>query len=97
MDSPSYGRGPEEEVWRLEENLYPFVQICANLLSAKPLLFLINSYTTGISPTMLKNIIQLTISGKYGGALTQGEIGLPITHSQMALPCGIFARWEAER
>ncbi len=97
MDPPSYGRGPEGEVWRLEENLYPFVHICAQLLSAKPLFFLINSYTTGISPTILKNIIQLTVSGKYGGTLTQGEIGLPITHSQMALPCGIFARWEATR
>ncbi len=95
MDPPSFGRGPQGEIWKLEENLYDFVQSCLSILSPTPLFFLINSYTTGISSTVLKNIMSMTLSKTYSGTLTHGELGLPITQSPLVLPCGIFGRWEA--
>ncbi|WP_166241504.1 class I SAM-dependent methyltransferase [Paenibacillus turpanensis] len=94
MDPPSYGRGPGGEVWKLEDSLYPFVQFCTSILSDTPLFFLINSYTTGLSPTVLKNIMSMTLVKKYGGTITSGEIGLPITNSGLVLPAGILARWQ---
>jgi 23S rRNA (cytosine1962-C5)-methyltransferase len=94
MDPPSYGRGPNGETWKLEDDLYPFIQTCMSILSDKPLFLLINSYTTGISSTVLHNILTLAMKRKHGGTITSGEIGLPITHSGMNLPCGILARWE---
>jgi 23S rRNA (cytosine1962-C5)-methyltransferase len=94
MDPPSYGRGPNGETWKLEDDLYPFIETCMSILSDKPLFLLINSYTTGISSTVLQNILTLAMKRKYGGTITSGEIGLPITHSGMNLPCGILARWE---
>jgi len=96
MDPPSYGRGTGGEVWKLEESLYPFVELCTTILSERPLFFLINSYTTGLSPTVLGNIARLTIAGKHGGRITNGEIGLPITSRNMVLPAGILCRWEDE-
>ncbi|WP_199614848.1 class I SAM-dependent methyltransferase [Paenibacillus alkalitolerans] len=96
MDPPSYGRGPGGEVWKLENNLYPFLEFCTTILSKKPLFVLINSYTTGLSPTVLSNIARLTLSEKYGGSITSGEIGLPITMKNMLLPAGILCRWESE-
>ena len=95
MDPPSYGRGANGEVWKFEENLPELVNLCAQVLSDKPLFFLINSYTTGISSTVLQNILELTISKKYKGKVSNGEIGLPMTNSKMVLPCGIYGRWES--
>ncbi|MDQ0169230.1 23S rRNA (cytosine1962-C5)-methyltransferase [Paenibacillus tundrae] len=95
MDPPSYGRGPNGETWKLEQNLYPFLKSCMNILSDNPLFLLINSYTTGISPTVLRNMLTMTMSAQYGGNITAGEIGLPITRSGLDLPCGILGRWES--
>ncbi|KKO53870.1 class I SAM-dependent methyltransferase [Paenibacillus sp. DMB20] len=94
MDPPSYGRGPGGETWKLEQSLYPFLESCLDILSDKPLFLLINSYTTGISPTVLKNMLSMTLQPKYGGTISAGEIGLPITQSGLNLPCGILGRWE---
>ncbi|WP_159883131.1 class I SAM-dependent methyltransferase [Paenibacillus puerhi] len=95
MDPPSYGRGPNGETWKLETNLYPFVESCMSIMTDKPLFMLINSYTTGISATVLKNVLSLSLGRSYGGSITCGEIGLPITASSLSLPCGILGRWEA--
>ncbi|MFB0844923.1 class I SAM-dependent methyltransferase [Paenibacillus oleatilyticus] len=95
MDPPSYGRGPNGETWKLETNLYPFVETCMSILTDKPLFFLINSYTTGISATVLHNTLALSLGRTHGGTITCGEIGLPITASKLTLPCGILGRWEA--
>jgi len=95
MDPPSYGRGPKGETWKLEENLYPFLQSCTSILSDNPLFLLINSYTTGLSPTVLEHLLTMSMQKKYGGEINCGEIGLPITKSGLALPCGILGRWES--
>lgn len=95
MDPPSYGRGPNGETWKLEENLYPFLKSCMTILSDNPLFMLVNSYTTGISSTVLRNMLTMTMSAQYGGDITAGEIGLPITRSGLDLPCGILGRWES--
>lgn len=94
MDPPSYGRGANGEVWKFEDNIYELVELCLQVLSDKPLFFLINSYTTGISSTVLKNILNITISKTYQGTVTAGEIGLPMEDSNLILPCGIYGRWE---
>lgn len=94
MDPPSYGRGANGEVWKFEENICDLVELCTKILSDTPLFFLINSYTTGISSTVLENILNLNITKKYNGKVTSGEIGLPMTNSKLILPCGIFGRWE---
>ena len=93
MDPPSYGRGTSGEVWKFEENISDLVQLCATLLSNKPLFFLINSYTTGISSTVLGDILKLNLSKKYNGKVEVGEVGLPMKESNLVLPCGIYARW----
>ena len=92
MDPPSYGRGANGEVWNIEESLYMLVELCTKVLSDKPLFFLINSYTTGLSPTILANILSMTIKKK--GKVTCGEVGLPMKDSSLILPCGIYGRWE---
>ena len=94
MDPPSYGRGANGEVWKFEDNLCDLVELCSKVLSDTPLFFLINSYTTGISSTVLENILNLNIAKKYGGKVSNGEIGLPMTNSKLILPCGIYGRWE---
>ena len=94
MDPPSYGRGANGEVWQFENNIYDLVELCTKVLSDNPLFFLINSYTTGISSTVLTNILNLTVSKKYKGRAYAGEIGLPMENSNLVLPCGIFGRWE---
>lgn len=91
MDPPSYGRGPGGEVWKLEDSLYGFVERCALLLSDDPMFFVINSYTTGLQPGVLTNIMTLTLPK---GKISADEIGLPISSSGMVLPCGATARWE---
>ena len=92
MDPPSYGRGTNGEVWKFEENIADLVELCSKVLSDEPLFFLINSYTTGISSTVLENILRLNIKKK--GKLSHGEVGLPMTNSKLILPCGIYGRWE---
>ena len=94
MDPPSFGRGANKEVWRFEEDLFNLVELCSKLLSDDPLFFIINSYTTGISSEVLKNILSLNINHK--GIITNGEIGLPMENSDLVLPCGIYGRWEKD-
>lgn len=94
MDPPSYGRGANGEVWKFEENIYDLIKLCMNVLSDNPLFFLINSYTTGISSTVLENVLKMNMNGKYKGKFSAGEIGLPMTNSNLTLPCGIFTKWE---
>ena len=95
MDPPSYGRGPSGEVWKLEENLWPFVQLVSGVLSDKPLFVIINSYTTGLSPSTLTYISESIFTKKYGGHSHSEELGLPATESGLVLPCGAACRWEA--
>ena len=95
MDPPSYGRGPGGEVWKLEDELYPLVQKCVSLLSDSPLFFLINSYTTGLQPAVLSDILKLTLAKKHGGTVSADEIGLPVSDSDLILPCGASGRWSA--
>mgnify|MGYP004471061625 FL=1 len=95
MDPPSYGRGPNGEVWKFEQNLDILINACLKILSDKPLFFLINAYTTGISSTVLYNILKTTLERKYGGSTDSGEIGLPITTNNLVLPCGIYGRWQS--
>lgn len=95
MDPPSYGRGSNKEVWSLEKDLNGLVHLCYELLSDRPLFFIINSYTTGISPTTLENLLAITVFKKYHGKITCGELGIPITSGNLILPCGIYGRWES--
>ncbi len=94
MDPPSYGRGANGEVWDIEKDLYELVNLCSEILSDKPLFFLINSYTTGLSSYVLNNILEMTVNKKYSGKITCGEVGLPIKENNLVLPCGIYGRWE---
>lgn len=94
MDPPSYGRGAKGEVWQFEENIYDLVELCTKVLSDAPLFFLINSYTTGISSTVLKNILNITVEKNHKGKVECGEIGIPMEESKLVLPCGIYGRWE---
>ncbi len=96
MDPPSYGRGPGGEVWKLEENLFPFVKLCAKVLSDKPLFVIINSYTTGLAPSVLGYMLHMLVAEKYGGKVTWDELGLPVTETGLALPCGATGRWFSE-
>ena len=93
MDPPSYGRGTSGEVWQFEENISELVELCTKVLSNKPLFFLINSYTTGISAEVLGNILKINLK-RYKGKISSGEIGLPMKNSNLILPCGIYGRWE---
>ncbi len=97
MDPPSYGRGPSGEVWKIENELYCLVEECVKIMSNKPLFFLINSYTTGLSASVLKNILSLTMGRKYDGKIESDELGIPMSAKKgLALPCGISGRWQAE-
>ena len=97
MDPPSYGRGANGEVWKFEENIGNLVSLCMQVLSDKPLFFLINSYTTGISSMVLENLLRLNMKNKKIRAnYENGEIGLPMSNSNLILPCGIYARFEAK-
>lgn len=95
MDPPSYGRGANGEVWDIEKNLSYLVKICTEILSDEPLFFLINSYTTGLSSTVLANLIRMTVNKKCEGNVSCGEIGLEIKENNLILPCGIYGRWES--
>ncbi|HMM30850.1 MAG TPA: class I SAM-dependent methyltransferase [Clostridia bacterium] len=92
MDPPSYGRGPNGEMWKMEDDLYPLVAECVKLLSEEPLFFLINSYTTGLAPSVLTNVLKTALKGK-GGKVESDEVGLPITRGGLCLPCGASGRW----
>lgn len=93
MDPPSYGRGPNGEVWKLTEQVYALVEQCVALLSDHPLFFYINSYTTGLSPSVMQYILRALIPARFGGTVDADEIGLPVTASGWVLPCGSTARW----
>lgn len=96
MDPPSYGRGPGGEVWKLEDCIYDLVQTCAGVLSDKPLFFLLNSYTTGLSPSVMAYILKDVLCTRFGGNVTADEIGLPVEATQSVLPCGSTAIWQSE-
>lgn len=97
MDPPSFGRGANKEVWDIEKDLYNLVEKCTELLSEEPILFLINSYTTGLSMTVLENILRLTVGKKYDGFISSDELGIKTMDKNIILPCGIYARWEKEK
>ncbi|MBQ4145293.1 MAG: class I SAM-dependent methyltransferase [Clostridia bacterium] len=96
MDPPSYGRGPNGELWKLEQELFGLINLCMQVLSDKPLFFLVNTYTTGLSGQIMENIFSLTLEKKYGGSFRIGEVGLPISHNGLILPCGYSSRWRCD-
>ena len=93
MDPPSYGRGPSGEIWKLEKDLYPFLELVVGVLSEDPLFILINSYTTGLAPSVLGYLLGTLVGKKYGGQIACDELGLPVTASGLNLPCGSTGRW----
>lgn len=93
MDPPSYGRGPKGEVWKIEDAIHPLVKLCSQLLSDRPLFFLINSYTTGLAPSVLSYMLSVEIASRHKGTVTAGELGLPVTRTGLVLPCGASGRW----
>lgn len=95
MDPPSYGRGPGGEVWKLEEQIYSLVEQCVPILSEKPLFFLLNSYTTGLSAAVMEYLLGVLIQKRFGGTVSSDEIGLPVTDTGLVLPCGSTAVWQA--
>ena len=94
MDPPSYGRGSGGEIWKLEDSIYDLVELCSQVLADEPLFFLLNSYTTGLSPAVMAYILDSILVKKFGGKVTSDEIGLPVNTSNMALPCGSTAIWQ---
>ena len=94
MDPPSYGRGPGGEVWKLEDNIYDLIALCAGVLSEQPLFVAVNSYTTGLSPAVMEYILKTTLGPVYGGATHCDEIGLPVSATGGVVPCGATAIWE---
>ena len=93
MDPPSYGRGPKGEIWKIEEQIHHFIQLCSQLLSDQPLFFLVNSYTTGLQPAVLSYLVGTEIVSKHGGSVVSDEIGLSVKESGLVLPCGASSRW----
>lgn len=93
MDPPSYGRGPKGEIWKIEENVFPLIELAAKLLSDNALFFLVNSYTTGLQPAVLTYMMHTAIAPKHGGHVESSEIGLPVSANGLALPCGASGRW----
>ena len=94
MDPPSYGRGPKGEIWKMEENIFPFLELTAQILSESALFCLINSYTTGLQPAVLTYMLHTAIVRRFGGHVTADEIGLPVRDSGLVLPCGASGRWQ---
>ncbi|MCI6830624.1 MAG: class I SAM-dependent methyltransferase [Butyricicoccus sp.] len=93
MDPPSYGRGPTGEVWKIEHDIADFISLVSGVLSDDPLFFLVNSYSTGLAPSVMAYLLGTTVAAKYGGEVTCGELGLPVRSTGYALPCGSTARW----
>ena len=96
MDPPSYGRGPKGEIWKIEANIHPFIQLCAKLLSDNPLFYLVNSYTTGLQPAVLTYMLSTELTPKFGGHVVSDEVGLPVSGNGLILPCGASGRWSRE-
>lgn len=94
MDPPSYGRGPGGEVWKLEEQLYSFIELCSTILSEDARFFILNSYTTGLPPSVMEYMLNTILVKKFGGSVTSSEIGLHVTDSGLILPCGSTAIWK---
>ena len=94
MDPPSYGRGPGGEVWKLEEQLFPLVDLCRQVLSENPVFFILNSYTTGLSPAVMEYLLGVQLQQSFGGSVSSDEIGLRVTDTGLVLPCGSTAIWE---
>ena len=94
MDPPSYGRGPKGEIWKIEDNIYDLIRLCAGLLSDDPLFFLVNSYTTGLQAGVLTYMLSSVIAARYKGTVSSDEIGLPVKSSGLILPCGCAGRWQ---
>lgn len=97
MDPPSFGRGAKNEVWNIENDLFNLVNLCTEILSDDPIMFLINSYTTGLSMNVLENVLKLTVNKKHKGYISSDELGIKMNNSDLVLPCGIYARWEKEK
>ncbi len=97
MDPPSYGRGPKGEIWKIEENIWPFLESATRLLSDNALFFLINSYTTGLQPAVLSYMLNAAIASKFSGHVEAAEIGLPVKDTGLILPCGASGRWLGEK
>jgi len=95
MDPPSYGRGSNGEVWDIEKDLFPLLELCKEILSDNPLFVQINSYTTDLAMGVLNNVLDLVFKSNYGGIITFDEIGLPMENSKLILPCGVYARWDS--
>lgn len=95
MDPPSYGRGPKGEIWKIEENIFPFLRLTTQILSKDALFYLVNSYTTGLQPAVLTYMIESVLTPAFGGRTESSEIGLPVTASGLVLPCGASGRWSA--
>lgn len=93
MDPPSYGRGPKGEIWKIEEKIFPFIELCTQILSDEPLFFLVNSYTTGLQPAVLTYMLETALVSKLGGHVEAQEIGLPVSSNGLILPCGASGRW----
>lgn len=96
MDPPSYGRGPGGEVWKLEEKLFGLIELCKGVLSDNPLFFLVNSYSTGLSASVMAYMVQQTIGKEFGGTVDADEIGLPVQNQNICFPAGSTARWSKE-
>lgn len=95
MDPPSYGRGSRGEIWKLEDNIYDFIQLTAGLLADDPLFFLVNSYTTGLQPGVLTYMLESTLTPRFGGTSVSDEVGLVVSSNSLVLPCGAAGRWFA--
>lgn len=95
MDPPSYGRGPKGEIWKIEDNIFPFIELCARVLSDHPLFFLVNSYTTGLQPAVLSYMMGTVLTPMFGGVVKADELGLPVSSNGLVLPCGASGRWES--
>ena len=93
MDPPSYGRGPKGEIWKIEESIFPFLRMTAQLLSKDACFMLINSYTTGLQPAVLSYLLNTVVTPQFGGHVEAGEIGLPVSSNALTLPCGASGRW----
>ncbi len=96
MDPPSYGRGPSGEIWKLEDSIYDFIELCLGVLSEKPLFAAVNSYTTGLSPSVMEYMLKTRLVPKCGGYTSCDEIGLPVTATGGVVPCGATAWYLAE-
>ncbi len=94
MDPPSYGRGPDGQMWRMEDSIYDLLEACCEILDPEPAFFLLNAYTTGLQPAVLENLLRMTVARGRGGTVTAEEIALPMTRRDLVLPCGACGRWQ---